>query len=203
MEPHKKVRKLRDRELKYKKTDKRIHIIYIGRLIEEKGVQLLIEAISMLNVNDIMLEIVGDGNYREEIEALVKSYNLKDVVVLYGEQPEVEKYLLGSDIFVHPAIWNEAFGITLIEAMSYGLVCIAFNKGAIPEIIDNEVNGFLVDECNAEALARSLNKTIDTFKTDRKLMEEIRKNAVNRSRDFSFDKYVQRLHDLYVSLEEQ
>ena len=61
-----------------------------------------------------------------------------------------------ADIFIHPAIWEEGFGITIIEAMARGKLCIASKRGAIPEIISDGVNGLLVESANAKQLAEKI-----------------------------------------------
>lgn len=174
-----------------------IKLIYVGRLIPEKGVQILIEALSTLdNKNSYMLEIIGDGYYRRDLEELTRKLNLEDNVCFRGLQRNIGDYLSKADVFVHPAICEEGFGIAIIEAMSAGLICMAFRKGAIPEVIENNVNGFIVDECSVNSLAQKLEEVCEHIDE----MREIGINAVNRAKYFSIERLVGELHNLYETL---
>lgn len=174
-----------------------IRLIYVGRLIREKGVQVLIEAMSKLtHKNDFHLTIVGDGDYRGYLETLVQKLDLVDIVSFEGMKRNVGWYFSNGDVFVHPAIWEEGFGITIVEAMSAGLICVAFEKGAIPEIIKDNVNGFLVKICESDALALQLESIRENYNT--KGMLEIRQKAIERADDFSITDIVEKLHNIYM-----
>ena len=115
-----------------------LRLVYVGRLYEQKGVGLLIESIS--NTQDsipVNLRIVGRGPQQKELEELSKKLNISDRIEFLGLRMDVPELLGDEHFFVHPATLEEGFGITLIEAMSEGIPCIAFDKGAIPEIIRN------------------------------------------------------------------
>ena len=68
---------------------------------------------------------------------------VQDKISFEGKSNRVRDYLYAADVFVHPARCPEGFGITLVEAMATGLPCIAFEKGAIPELITSGREGFL------------------------------------------------------------
>lgn len=176
-----------------------IKLIYVGRLIPEKGVQVLIEALSLLeNKEDYVLDIVGDGYYKKELESMIDRLGLKSNVRLLGNQRDIPQRLHNADIFIHPAIWEEGFGITIVEAMSAGLVCIAFKKGAIPEIIDTDINGFIVEEDTPEALAAKIQELKEMFNTSKYGL--IQKEAIIKSKKFTIEKLVERLHQIYENL---
>lgn len=179
------------------KDDGVIRLIYVGRLIREKGVQVLIEALSELeNKRDFRLDIIGDGNYRKPLEELVHKLDLGSIVRFEGIQRNVHKYLSNSDVFIHPAIWEEGFGITIIEAMSAGLICVAFRKGAIPEIIEDNVSGFIINDCSSKGLAAALDEIRKRFNDG--FLLDIRRNAVARASIFSIENVVEELHNVYI-----
>lgn len=179
--------------------NEKIRLIYVGRLIKAKGVQVLIEAISKLpEKQKYLLTVVGNGNYRNELEQLTHQLELEQIVTFEGVQRNVHKYFSEADVFVHPAIWEEGFGITIIEAMSAGLICTAFNKGAIPEIIENGVSGFIVNECSSEALAKQLDDIRMRLKADN--LTAMRKAAIDRAGQFSIENVVRQLHELYEKI---
>ena len=99
---------------------------------------------------------------------------------------------------MHPAIWQEGFGITIAEALSYGKICIASNRGAIPEIIESKKNGFLFEAEDSDALANIIKYVCSTMSKEQRL--EIQKNAVERARDFSIEKLMQQLHEYLLFL---
>ena len=171
-------------------------LIFVGRLISQKGVSLLIRALGLLKM-DCELHIIGDGPERGELESLTKELNLQSKVYFAGTQWDINERLQNSDIFVHSAVCNEGFGLTLIEAMATGVPCIAFNKGAIPEIIQNNVNGFLVDETNSENLSVKIDEVIKIMTEQPELWAEICCEARKRAEFFNIRKYVEEL-SLYI-----
>lgn len=117
-------------------------ITFVGRLIEAKGVQDLIKAFNELAYPDLELWIVGDGNYRKELENLSKG-NSK--IVFYGEQSNnnVIDILNQTDIFVNPS-YSEGLPTSVLEAASIGLPIIATDVGGTNEIIEHRKTGLLI-----------------------------------------------------------
>ena len=176
----------------------KITIIYIGRLVKVKGVDLLIDAFSKICVNHKNLEliIVGDGNERFALEQRAKEKKVK--VDFVGIQRDVIKWLDKSDIFVYPSIWEEAFGISVVEAMSRGVIPITFNKGGLPEIILNEKNGFLVKNMDYNSLGQYIEKCIKLIETD--LAKDIRRNAMDTAKGFIIDNTIKKLEENLLDL---
>lgn len=140
------------------------NITYIGRLERIKGVHMLIKAFaSLCQQNDVILSIVGEGTARDELEALVNSLDIGDKVTFYGQQVDVHPFLSKASIFVYPSTCEEVFGISLVEAMAYGLPCIANNVGGIPEIINDGENGFLTKEATEKEIASLIKKVIRMY----------------------------------------
>lgn len=168
-----------------------LRLLYVGRLIEKKGVQVLLEAMNRLKgQEEITLSVVGDGSYRKTLETYVKDKGLEKTVTFYGEQRDVPAFMQSSDVFVHPAIWEEGFGITLIEAMSAGLICVAFNRGALNEIIVNGTTGYLVEEVDADKLSQTILMLLDM--TDERFME-MKAMARKRACGFSIETLLEQL----------
>lgn len=169
-----------------------VKIIYVGRLIKEKGIHILLQALPLLESNiQWSLQIVGDGPYRSELESISKKLGINERVDFLGIQENVPEYLKAADVFVHPAIWEEGFGITIIEAMSSGLICIASKKGALPEIINDKINGFLIENITPQKLANEIETICQMIKNDNLL--SVRKAAVNKSQQFTIDQTVKKL----------
>lgn len=121
-------------------------IIYSGRLNEEKGILQLVQAIKQLrNLSNIKLLIIGASFYGKDkkntlfVQQLEKeSDSIKDKVVFTGfiNYHQVPSYLKMADIAVVPSMWEEPFGLTVVEAMAAGLPLITTRSGGIPEICE-------------------------------------------------------------------
>ena len=185
---------------RYTKNDETkglFRIIFVGRLIEQKGVRLLIEALSIVK-RQIEYEccIVGDGPEKKKLEEMTRNHELQGKVLFLGNRTDIPDLLHESAAFVHPATWEEGFGITLIEAMACSLPCIAFRKGAIPEYIEDGVNGFLVSEASADALA---SKIIDVYHLwEQGRLNNVSEQARNTAETFSCEKTEENIRKLVL-----
>lgn len=193
----KKTREEIREELNLKKDDK--VLISVARLFEAKGYPYLIEAIKILKKKylDIKLLILGEGKEKNKLEEQIRDSNLEKNISLLGRKENVSDYLNASDIFVLASLW-EALGCVILEAMACGLPVIATNVGGIPEIIEDNVSGFLVSSKNPEALAQKIDyllgldeqKRLELGNRGRKIIEE----------KFSLDRMVESYENLYYEL---
>lgn len=143
-------------------------LTYIGRLEQVKGVNLLLDAVWQLREKySLRLAIVGDGKNREELEKQAERLGLGSEVTFYGKQADVVPFLKQTDIFVYPSICQEVFGISIIEAMAFGKLCVANRVGGIPEIIQDGINGFLTDETSAQGIVRAIERAIQSYQNGR------------------------------------
>lgn len=174
----------------------RMELIFVGRLIREKGVHLLLEAISKLPPEvRCHATIVGFGDVYEELTSQAKELNLEDRVDFLGKRMDVPALLRNADYFVHPAICQEGFGITLIEAMAVGKPCIAFRGGAIPEIISDGTDGFMAEMASVEDLVKKLCQAYALYATDAysRMSDAARKKAET----FNIQDMVNQLESFY------
>ena len=150
------------------KEDEPVRLLYIGRLIEVKGVRLLLYAMKKLvdEGENIELELLGDGPQREEYEQIVQEQGLGERVFFRGYQLDKESYYSVTQIFVYPSIWQEAFGISIVEAMAHGMLCVASRSGGIPEIIDHEVDGLLFETGNEVGLVGVLQEAAKVCRSE-------------------------------------
>jgi colanic acid/amylovoran biosynthesis glycosyltransferase len=148
-----------------KKTDV-IKILYVGRLVEIKGVDLAIRSIarlSSLTDKKIRFVVVGDGDMRNEAEKLVKDFNLQSIVEFRGSlsQKETIECFANSDIFLFPGVTakdgrQEAQGLVIQEAQAMELPVVVSDAGGVPEgLIDGE-SGFVIPERDVDAIAKAL-----------------------------------------------
>lgn len=181
-------------------TDPPMRLIYVGRIFKDKGIDLLLRALAACPADaPITLTLVGSdhGGYTGQMQALSARLHLENKVKFLGSRTDVPQLLQGADLFVHPATWEEGFGITLIEAMASGVPCLAFPKGAIPEIIGSEIDGFLTQEVSADALTRGMTRALELFTKEPNHWRTLCQNARQKAELFSIERTVAQLEALY------
>ena len=186
-------------------ADARPELLFIGRLVERKGVHLLLEALALLPAaHRPLLRVVGDGPERARLEELAGRLQLGADVVFHGfisAEEKVER-LAGCDAFVLPAVIDskgdtEGLGVVLLEAMTYGKPVIASAAGGIVDIVRGGRNGFLVPPGDAAALADAIQACVENPDRARALGEQGRIDVEN---GFSWDVIADRLAALYASV---
>lgn len=182
-----------------RKRTKQMRLIYVGRMIPVKGCKLLVEAMSLLPSDiDVKLTFVGEGPEKEVCEEYAKELEIENKVIFLGQRTDVPELLSEADAFVHPAIWEEGFGLAIVEALATGLPCIAFQKGAIPELIECGYNGFYTDNITPQGIVEMIEKLYSIFKSDN--FYQMSKNAVESAIKFDIINTVENLHTIYQNL---
>lgn len=187
-----------------KKTEKKaevsaqetVSLLYMGRLVDIKGVDVLLHAVHDLLAEGIKakLHILGDGGKKTEYQSLADRLGIKDQVSFHGFILDKAPYLQRCDLFVYPSICQEAFGISLVEAMDEGLLCIAAKVGGIPEIITDGQNGILYENDEAgKNLTEALKRAISLSEAARAAMVE---NGYKRAQDFSINNTIRYLEKI-------
>ncbi len=145
-------------------------IITVAELEERKGLKYLLEAFSKVagKKDNARLVIAGEGPERKNLEKLIKNLKIDNKVVLTGIQNEITRLLNSADLFVLPSV-REPFGLTLLEAMEAGIPVIGSNTGGIPEIIENNKTGLLVEPRDVQGLADKIIELMDNPPLRRKL----------------------------------
>lgn len=127
----------------------------IANFYPAKGLTYLIDAATHLKDPDVLVVIVGDGTERSSLERQIQELHLSDKVILTGHRANASQYLCAFDIFAFSSI-KEGFPWAVLEAMSAKLPIVATRVGAVPELIENGVQGRLVTPANGQALADAL-----------------------------------------------
>ena len=162
-------------------------MVSVGRLSPEKGYLDLLKIFLKVHNDypDWMLDIIGDGSEREILEEFIKNNNLNSCVTLHGFQNReyIDKVLHDSSIYLMTS-YTESFGIVLIEAMSHGLPCIAFDSAeGAREIINSGENGYLIKNRSVNSMVLK----IEDLMEDEKIRKRIGKNARNSIMKYSSD----------------
>jgi colanic acid/amylovoran biosynthesis glycosyltransferase len=147
--------------------DGRLRLVTVGRLVEKKGVEHVLRAMRILLDRGVDVEygILGDGPRRERLAALAAELGLKDRVTLHGRhgQEAVRDELERSDVLVAASVTaadgdEEGIPNVLKEAMALGLPVVGTRHAGIPELIEDDVSGFLVPERDEASLADALQR---------------------------------------------
>jgi glycosyltransferase involved in cell wall biosynthesis len=143
-------------------------ILFVGRLVERKGVAYLIDAIEIVRRSrDVRLVVIGEGPERGLLEERARQRGIERSVEFAGkvEANELAGWYDRSDIFVLPAVHDskgdtEGLGVVLLEALSYGKAVVASRVGGIVDIVEHEKTGLLVEEKDAEQLAGAIERLL-------------------------------------------
>lgn len=154
------------------------YLLFFGRLHRDKGPKEAIEIAKRSNKKLIMAGIIQDEEY---FENEIKPYLNENIIYIGSVGPEKRDKLLGKALaLLHPIYFEEPFGLSVVEAMACGTPVIAYNKGSMPELIENGINGFLVDDIEGALKALKKLSNIDR-KRCREIVEE--KFSVDRMVD--------------------
>jgi glycosyltransferase involved in cell wall biosynthesis len=200
-------------------------ILYIGRISPEKGIHVLLEAfnqvlahypqvqlvligpetavlqLEMMNQEDPKVQELApfcQGEYLAQLKNII-SPSAADSVSFLGavNYQDLIKYYQETDIFVFPSVWNEPFGMPIVEAMSVELPVVATHGGAFPELVDEGKTGLLVERGNAEALAEAMLCLLKDENLCQEMGKAGRKKVIE---NFTWECISEKLFNLYQDL---
>ncbi|MFK5603923.1 glycosyltransferase family 4 protein [Haloferax volcanii] len=144
-----------DPEVKNQTPTKKV--LYVGTLRKTKGVEYLIRAGKHLPEN-FQIVIVGDGPQEKELHEIADELGLNIQFAGRVEYKEIPEYMRKSDVFVHPGVWPEPFGRTILEAMQAGLPVVTTDRGAPKEIVPFE--SLVCEAENSQDLAETIQSVV-------------------------------------------
>lgn len=180
-------------------------LLSVGRLEENKGFDLLAQALAVLREHSGRLPhgrwrwvIVGAGPFRHRLELVVKELGLNDHVLFAGKAPdrELHSWYEAADLFVHPTLYEGSSLVTL-EAMAHRRACVVTDAGGLPDKVKNGVNGWIVPAGDPAALAAAISGALEDRGRLAKMGLEGRAIVV---RDFSWTSAAQETIRLYERL---
>jgi glycosyltransferase involved in cell wall biosynthesis len=173
-------------------------IICVGRLYPVKGIQYLIQAMARIHgeMPGARLTLVGDGTERGELEDLVDRLGVRECVTFTGRVPheEVRGYLDRADVFVLPSL-SEGLPLTILEAMASGLPIVATKVGGVPDIVDEGMNGYLVEPRNPDEIADRVSMLL----RNDVVRDEISARNRKKAEQFGWDEIAGALERVYES----
>lgn len=167
----------------------------IGRLSEQKGMEYYLYAIPKVieSCPDTQFLIIGEGEDRTKLEKLVDELGIVDNVSFMGYRTDVQNLMIQSDLIVLSSLW-EGYPLTPIEAFSVGKTIIATSVDGTVEIVDDNINGYLVEAKNHQQMA---DKIIYLQKNRDKLKEFEKEARCKYEEKLSFNKFSQHYVDFY------
>lgn len=168
-------------------------VIFVGSLVQRKGLKYLLDAIRLLGSKQIRLKLRGRGVCDER---LLKSYSDLDLdIVLGASQTKIVEDLHASDLFALPSL-EEGFAHVLLEAMSCGLPILSTDRTCAPDVIDEGREGFVVEAGNSAILAERIHWAVE----HRRELADMGNAAAQRARGFTWEKFRQGVRSAYVEL---
>ena len=181
-------------------------LLFAGQVVKDKGVHTAIEALHVLHtqfsMKDTTLTIAGGSVFAAQeasFRQLVATYHLESFVHFTGmlSREDLKKVYQDHDILIFPSVWEEPFGITILEAMASGLAVVGTGTGGSGEIMKDGINALLFPKEDAPACAGQLARLIG----DNSLYERIRMTGrLSVEQDFEFERTIVQLENFLEKL---
>ena len=174
-------------------------VLFVSRLIERKGLHVLLPALAHLRNEglEFRLLVVGDGPMRSQLERQTQQLGLSEIVDFLGLRPrsELPDIYRRGDVFCLPSA-SEGMANVILEALATGLPVVATDVPGSSELVEDGVNGFVVEPGNWEALVEPLRRLLG----DAELRQRLGEASRQRSRDFAWSKMAGQYLKLYEGL---
>lgn len=170
-------------------------VVCVSRLALEKGLATLVRAHAQLG-RDAVLALAGAGPDEPLLRALADELGSAGDVRFLGVRDDVERLLAAADVVVQPSRYEEAFGLSVVEAMACGKPIVVTDSGAMPELVDHGGAGLVVPKDDPAAMAAAIRRLLD----DAWLAATLGSAARARARRYDMDAFVRRVVALYREL---
>ncbi|MDO5851628.1 MAG: glycosyltransferase family 4 protein [Methanobacteriaceae archaeon] len=177
-------------------SDEHCNILFAGRLIKEKNIDLLVNSIDILrnDYHNVSCFIVGSGPEEDHLKKLVKDKNLENNILFKGfldSTDDLYSLMKNADVFVLPSI-REGFGMVVIEANSCGLPVVVVNSAwnASCELVSKD-NGWVIEN-NVDSLVSCLLEVLDSNSLDK-----LKESCKNKAKDYDWDNITLKIENFY------
>jgi len=179
-----------------------LRICTVSRLEYKNGIDLVLRAVAALtargSAKQIHVDILGDGSAMTSLQQLCGELELTEQVTFHGyiAHHNIWSYLEQSHLFVRPSR-QEGFGISFLEAMAAGVITIGTDVGGIPDILQDEHNGYLAKADDLNSLIDVIGKALKQADTWPTLRQQARRDVTEK---FQWDRITDAIEDLYYNL---
>jgi len=157
--------------------------LYVGQLLERKGLENTIEAFRRIESKEWKLTIVGTGPDEQKLKQLVKEQNLSDQVIFVGykQKEEILEYFSESNIMLMPS-YSEVWGLVLNEGLASGLFCLSSKyAGATFDLISENENGLIIDPLDIDDIAQKIEKSMSMIFSKEKIKDTLKVSPITEA----------------------
>ncbi len=166
-----------------------------GRLVEEKGVDVLLRAVA--SVPGVRAEIYGNGPAEDSLKSLANELEVSDRVTFHGFIPDIANAMNKVHLVCVPSVWDEAFPYSILEAMAMAKPVVASAVGGLPEVVQDQVTGRLFERGNDKQLAailREMSGSLDNLVTMGEKGREV------QQAEYTISRMAERIEAVYRSV---
>lgn len=190
------------------KSQTKIQLVSVSRLVEKKGLEYGIRAVAKLvkaqNTSNLEYHIIGDGDLWDELQQLVADLEVSEQIILWGQKrsDEVVNRLNQAHVLIAPSVTSqdgdmEGIPVVLMEAMAMGMPVVSTYHSGIPELVENSVSGFLVPERDIDGLAERIHYLINHPEVAEAMGKA---GQLKIERDYNLEKLNDQLEKIYQNL---
>ncbi|MFL0246226.1 glycosyltransferase family 4 protein [Candidatus Clostridium stratigraminis] len=176
-------------------SGKEVKVLFMGKLSRVKGIYDFIEVIKSFKEVEMNVKflIAGNGDI-ETVKQIIKNEKVEEQTEILGwiDGKQKDNVLLTSDVLIAPSYF-ESFGISIVEAMNFGVAIIGYRVGGIPEIVEHTKNGFLHDTGDISGMVKSLKELVE----NENLLISMKLNNMEKVKKFSKDKFIESIRKIY------
>ena len=142
-------------------NSKDLRILYVGQMTEKKGVRILIDALAEIHERiPFNCRVVGgskfSSKFEQEIQHLIETHGLKSSITLVGRVIDPTPHYNWANLHVAPSLYEEPFGLVIVEAKRAGIPSIVFPRGGMPELVNHQENGWVCETADSDSLCKAL-----------------------------------------------
>lgn len=180
--------------IKSKQTDK-LYIGIIGRLVEQKGVDIFLDALPHAPLENMQVYIIGDGDSYQKLKDQTTRLDLNQKVTFLGFRRDIPDLIYAMDVIVSASRW-EGLPLTIIECLAAGKTILASDIPSHSEIINHQCNGLLFESGNPHDLAQKLTKLAQHDKLRKKLA----KKAKEEYNKYNYSTFIEKYSAIYAKV---